>query len=206
MRTGEDTEHPAAYLRLSLRRLTTVLDALPHGFVLCDGHGRIRHCTPSVLRLMEEDFAQLEEEITLLCLALPSTQRYTAAAGASGFERHVRTRRGEYVLRAFALRGGRRGEELYLVLLEGFTPEPVSDSVLRQLYRLTWTEIRVARLLAEGLSNTDIASALHISPHTARHHVEHVLHKLGVCSRERARAVLLPQRAPAVTAGAPEPG
>jgi DNA-binding NarL/FixJ family response regulator len=42
------------------------------------------------------------------------------------------------------------------------------------------------RLLAEGHSNPEIASALYISPRTASHHVTSILAKLGVESRTAA--------------------
>ncbi len=48
---------------------------------------------------------------------------------------------------------------------------------------LTEREIEVARLVAAGLSNREIARRLVISPRTAEHHVQHVYAKLGVSSR-----------------------
>lgn len=47
-------------------------------------------------------------------------------------------------------------------------------------------EVEVLRLLVEGVSNTEIAERLMISPHTAKHHVSNVLAKLGVTSRTAA--------------------
>jgi FixJ family two-component response regulator len=41
-------------------------------------------------------------------------------------------------------------------------------------------------LLAQGLSNREIASALFISEHTVRNHLGHVFSKLGVSSRTQA--------------------
>lgn len=61
---------------------------------------------------------------------------------------------------------------------------------LQEQYGLTPREIEVAALLAGGRGNTAIASALGISPHTARHHTQHVLAKLGVHSRSEAGALL----------------
>jgi DNA-binding CsgD family transcriptional regulator len=57
---------------------------------------------------------------------------------------------------------------------------------LEAVYGLTQREIEVARLLADGRGNAAIASALGISPHTARHHTQHVLAKLGAHSRAEA--------------------
>jgi DNA-binding NarL/FixJ family response regulator len=44
----------------------------------------------------------------------------------------------------------------------------------------------VLRLLAEGLTNAEIAERLVVSPRTAEHHVSAVLTKLGVTSRREA--------------------
>jgi len=57
-------------------------------------------------------------------------------------------------------------------------------------YRLTKREIDVARLLALGKSNCEIAATLSISEHTCRHHTERVLAKLGVRSRAGVGASL----------------
>jgi DNA-binding CsgD family transcriptional regulator/tetratricopeptide (TPR) repeat protein len=48
---------------------------------------------------------------------------------------------------------------------------------------LTDTEVKVAGLVAEGLSNPEIASKLMLSRRTVSTHVSHILKKLGVASR-----------------------
>lgn len=48
---------------------------------------------------------------------------------------------------------------------------------------LTPTEVRIARLAAEGLTNREIAERLYVSPRTVGTHVSHVLTKLGLRSR-----------------------
>jgi non-specific serine/threonine protein kinase len=63
----------------------------------------------------------------------------------------------------------------------------VTDSAIR----LTARERQVAALLADGLSNREIAAALTISPRTAESHVEHILTKLGLANRTQAAAWLL---------------
>jgi DNA-binding NarL/FixJ family response regulator len=57
-------------------------------------------------------------------------------------------------------------------------------------YGLTARELEVAMLLAQGRSNAAIAKTLQISAHTARHHTQRVLAKLGVHSRAEAGAKL----------------
>jgi non-specific serine/threonine protein kinase len=53
---------------------------------------------------------------------------------------------------------------------------------------LTKREREVATLIAEGLTNKEIASRLVISPRTAQGHVEHLLTKLGFTSRTQIAA------------------
>ncbi len=48
---------------------------------------------------------------------------------------------------------------------------------------MTAREWEVARLIAEGLTNAEIAGELTIAPKTASAHVEHILAKLGVARR-----------------------
>jgi len=61
---------------------------------------------------------------------------------------------------------------------------------LQEEYGMTPREVEVALLLAEGLSNAALARRLRVSPHTARHHTQRVLGKLGVHSRAEAGARL----------------
>jgi DNA-binding CsgD family transcriptional regulator len=68
----------------------------------------------------------------------------------------------------------------------GLTPpdgEPDVDA-------LTPREREVALLLADGLTNTELARRLYISPRTAAVHVSHILRKLGVASRTEVRSAL----------------
>ena len=55
---------------------------------------------------------------------------------------------------------------------------------------LTARERQVADMLARRLTTAEVAGALGISPHTARHHVQRVLNKLGVTSRRNVAALL----------------
>ena len=51
---------------------------------------------------------------------------------------------------------------------------------------LTDRELEVVRLLAQGLTNKEIATALDISAKTAGHHVQHIFEKAGVTTRAAA--------------------
>jgi DNA-binding CsgD family transcriptional regulator len=48
---------------------------------------------------------------------------------------------------------------------------------------MTTSELPVARLVAEGLTNREVAERLFVSPHTVNSHLRHVFSKLGINSR-----------------------
>ncbi len=54
---------------------------------------------------------------------------------------------------------------------------------------LTPRQVEVLALVAQGLSNADIAERLTLSPKTVDHHVSALLDKLGVASRGQAAAM-----------------
>lgn len=61
-------------------------------------------------------------------------------------------------------------------------PRPGGDSGLPGL---TAQELRVARLVASGLSNREAAAQLYLSPKTVEYHLAHAFTKLGVRSRHQ---------------------
>lgn len=112
-------------------------------------------------------------------------------AGASGFLLKD-VRRGQL---AAAIRAVMAGDALIdpqitRRLIERFCllPPPVSGTP-EPLASLTERELEVLRLLAQGLSNTDIAAHLVVGVSTVKTHVAHILTKLHLA--ERAQAVVL---------------
>lgn len=57
--------------------------------------------------------------------------------------------------------------------------------------KLTERELDVLRLLAKGMTNTDIAAQLHLSEGTVRNHVSAILEKLGVSDRTQAAVIAI---------------
>jgi DNA-binding CsgD family transcriptional regulator len=64
---------------------------------------------------------------------------------------------------------------------------------------LTTSELTVARLVADGLTNREVAERLFVSPHTVSSHLRHVFSKLGIilargvgtsCARLRDRLIV----------------
>jgi DNA-binding NarL/FixJ family response regulator len=75
-------------------------------------------------------------------------------------------------------------------LVERFAPGNSAVATLeRDLSELTTRELEVLRLLAQGLSNAELAATLHLSEATVKTHVSRILSKLDL--RDRAQAVVV---------------
>jgi DNA-binding CsgD family transcriptional regulator len=74
------------------------------------------------------------------------------------------------------------------------TIQPLQSETPVQRWRLTRTETQVLRLLAEGLSNREIAGQLFVSLNTVKTHVSRVLAKSGTRSRAQLLVLLRDQR------------
>ena len=122
-------------------------------------------------------------------------------AGASGFL--LKDVRPEQL--AEAVRVVAAGESL---LAPAITQRLIAEFVRRpppgsgqpvELSELTERELEVLKLIARGLSNGEIASALFVSEATVKTHVTHVLAKLKL--RDRVQAVVLAYESGLVQAG-----
>ncbi|MGW5276892.1 response regulator transcription factor [Streptomyces sp. NPDC004044] len=82
------------------------------------------------------------------------------------------------------------------------TPEPAVDAELpKQLSSLTAREREVMILAARGMSNTDIADTLCLSPLTIRTHIQRAMTKLH--ARDRAQLVVVAYQSGLVQSGPP---
>jgi two-component system, NarL family, nitrate/nitrite response regulator NarL len=155
-------------LDTDLRLLSRVRIAWPD-VLLCDGG-------PEVLEVLSQvdcPVLLLINDATLASAAL--------AAGARGvLLREASPRRIHTALRAVS-------EGMIVIdeeLSGSVVPHPRAHTVL--IEPLTHRELEVVQLLADGLTNKEIANRLGISDHTVKFHVNGILGKLGVETRTEA--------------------
>jgi DNA-binding NarL/FixJ family response regulator len=79
-------------------------------------------------------------------------------------------------------------------------PGAADSGEVKRIAALTQREVQVLRLIAQGLSNEEIADLLVIAESTAKTHVKRILAKIG--ARDRAQAVVFAYRAGVTLPGA----
>ena len=182
---GRDASWPA------LRR---VLDFLPQLLLVCDGGGETLHVNRSARQwfLARPGWDDLEGAVRLACERLSACDRASSDPGDHSARVSSYATDGWYWIEAVAIGEVCVPPVLPAVLVVIEPPEEPShvDVAMRSRYHLTHSETRVAKLLAQGKSNRQIATELHVSVHTIRHHVEHVFAKLGIHTRTATRALL----------------
>jgi len=126
-------------------------------------------------------------ELPILILSTFDNPTYVARAvalGASGYLLKGCTR--EELLKAIRMAAAGESawtrDELRRVTGALATPRLTADVEVP----LTQRESEVLRQLAYGLTNKEIAQALHISYETVKEHVQHILRKIGVSDRTQA--------------------
>jgi DNA-binding CsgD family transcriptional regulator len=179
------------------RIFARILDGLEEAVALLDSAGRMLHMNPAMSGVLVEGAAigTLREQIEEVAGA--TIRRHHEAEDEVSSSKDIPQEVVSVLGSRIRIRGHYLGplppndSELVLVLLQHPSSDPVSpESLLRERFRLTQQQMRVARLLAQRLSNEEIARELGISSHTARHHSEKVMNRLGVRSRRKVAALL----------------
>jgi predicted ATPase/DNA-binding CsgD family transcriptional regulator len=150
------------------------------------------------------DHGQLERAATLLGAVTALARTMGArpgwfpelAAHHEQYEQHARTALGERAYQAAFASGERLSlDETVAYALGEPPPRPAAVPLPADASTpLTRREQEVADLVAQGLSNKEIAAKLVISQRTAESHVEHILTKLGVTNRAQVAAWITAQR------------
>jgi len=142
-------------------------------------------------RLLGEDGAQTKV-VMLTTFDMDEYVYEALRAGASGFLlKDVPPEQLVDGIRAVASGDALLAPSVTRRVIEEFVrrPPPSLRTLPPKLAELTARELEVLKLIAQGLSNAEIAAELYVSETTVKTHVAHVLMKLGL--RDRVQAVVL---------------
>lgn len=129
--------------------------------------------------------------------ALEDTARAEHAAGQRSAAVALYKEALQYYEASGAWRGANRVDSQLARLGSRHQPRRSGRVCQRKWDALTDSELRVARLVARGLTNRQVASQLFLSPHTVDSHLRHSFAKLGVTTRvELTRQVLAQDDSP----------
>lgn len=171
-----------------------VLDSLGRAALVASPRTDAVHQTPALRALLDQEPEQAAvlHEIAAVAdaLATPrSPAKGTGGRAPGSMVRDVVTAQARYQLRGAQL-SAEAERPAMVVTVDRLNPAPPSDAQLRVRFGLTGREAEVARQLAVGHTNAELAAALGISRHTAERHTERVLGKLGLHSRAGVAAAL----------------
>ncbi len=107
-----------------------------------------------------------------------------ALAASGGGQRATAEREARRALDTFRGLGAEREASRAKAWLERLAAAPQSGAK----HPLTNRQLEILRLIAQGLSNSDIAARLHLSDHTVKRHVANLFTKLRLSSRAAAAA------------------
>ena len=184
LEAGVRTVTRTAFNRTSL---IASLEARGDGALVYDVEGELLYRNPAVgaLATTPEDERALAEEAREMALSLASASVIDRLRPSTA-SRRVITRTGDFALSAVRLGEGmfRVGPTVLVTVPAGGAPLP-DQGTLRRRFGLTRRQAEVCLLLARLKTDPEVAELLGISVHTARHHAEAVMGKLGLSDRRR---------------------
>lgn len=188
LRLHVSDEAGAARGGLPLAPLGGVLDSIDQGIVLLRSDTLPCYSNSAAQRLLSADAEAAELERSIRSVSREALR----SAVRRSVEVEVETLTGRYRMRATMLLEKIKeiSSRAVLVTIERTQAGLPTREALMKRFGMTTREADVGLMLACGARNTAIASQLHISPHTARHHTENVLAKLGVHARAEVARVL----------------
>lgn len=180
-------------LHESRRSLAGAIDHLAAPVLAFDQNGRLLHRNPSASAVADSAGGE-----SLSAAAAELARSFAGASDgvvAGSICRRVTTLSGTYDLDASPLAPGLfHSHPAVLVTATDRAEHLPTKAKIRDRFDLTPRQAEIALLLAERLSNAEIAERLFISPHTALRHTEAVMSKLKVGDRRQVADRLRPSR------------
>jgi DNA-binding CsgD family transcriptional regulator len=175
------------------------------GLILLRSGGEIEAITPAAERWLRELItpAPAPGRLPQIVNAVAYRALLVAEGGEEGMARaRVPTASGRWIVLHGSLVGDPAERRLAVIIEPARSPEIAP--LIVEAYGLSEREREVTRLVIQGLSTSEIAGALHLSPYTVQDHLKSIFEKLDVHSRrEVAAKVFFQHYVPRLQEGAP---
>jgi len=191
-------------LRFDAARRTNGLE--PPGLVVLGPNDEVELITPPARELLAaiaaSDLSYTDEDMPAAVLSLAGFYRNAPHAG-QGDANVVTVPAADGWVTLHASRPGSTSDGRVAIVIERSSAAR-SATVRLEAFGATAREREIATLLARGLSRSEIAEALVLSPHTVEDHTKSIYQKVGVASRQELVArVFLDEYLPEVAQSTP---
>ncbi|HEV2712185.1 MAG TPA: helix-turn-helix transcriptional regulator [Gaiellaceae bacterium] len=159
------------------------------GLILLDRTGAVDAVTPSGERWLREMItpAPAQGRLPQIVNAVVYRTLLAAEGGSEGMARaRVPTSGGRWVVLHGSLFGDADERRVAVIIEPARSPEIAP--LIADAYDLSEREREVTRLVLQGLSTSEIAGELHVSPYTVQDHLKSIFEKMGVHSRREVAA------------------
>jgi DNA-binding CsgD family transcriptional regulator len=179
--------------------LAHLFDGIDGPLMVFDCEGQMLQQNPAMTTLLQRERkpARFEVEIRSVARAVRALVGGDHARGnrvkeSAPLSRDVQTTTADYRISGSILGSDLLAPKPLIAVAVGRRARAqLTHEELQLRYGLTRRETETARLLAARRGNSEIAHVLGMSAHTARHHTEKILLKLGVSSRREVERALL---------------
>jgi DNA-binding CsgD family transcriptional regulator len=159
------------------------------GLILLRKKGAVEAVTPAAERWLSELISPTPAagRLPQIVNAVAYRALLAAEGGGEGLARaRVLTSTGRWVVLHGSLVGD-AAERRVAVIIEPARSLEIAPLIV-EAYGLSGREREVTRLVIQGLSTSEIASTLHLSPYTVQDHLKSIFRKMGVRSRREVAA------------------
>jgi DNA-binding CsgD family transcriptional regulator len=174
--------------------LASAIDAMKDGAMIVFSNGTVAHANPALEEMIREDpeAATVRARVVHIATAVAQRSLIPVDAAADVPTADIETRLALYRVVATAIPEGAAGPvPAALATVVRLSDAWKSVAELADAFRLTPRECEVSVLLGKRLRTAEIAVRLGISVHTASRHIESVLRKLDVRTRDEVKAKIL---------------
>lgn len=180
-------EIAAALRRIATRRADATAEDDAAGTLLYDADGRMLSLDAAASRWLDElagpGWSSDTPELSMVSAAI--SRAPMVATGREGFPAasRMRARSGRWIVLHASSLHHPDGSAGPIAVTIGPAKSSQIAPIIIEAYGLTPREQEITQAVARGLSNAEIAAALHLSPYTVRDHLKAVFAKVGVATR-----------------------